>query len=336
MLARRSNAILIYQDKDITAAIAGDVIDISYDEGFGRADLLTVALQDRDDKWLLEWRPKTGERMKLDIKVSNWTREGDNRKLRCGDFLVDEPEYSGSSGGLTLRLGGTSLPADSNFIGAKHSRTWKNVTLKDQLLSMMPSGLSLDWQTQFNLTLVYAEQADTPDLEYISSQCQKYGLRLKVLNKRLVVFSAFELEAQPPVRTLTRSEMKPYTLKKSATRTQYDACTVKYQNAAQGKEIAFTYPAGGNRQKIYEVTETVYSMAEAEAVAKAAFWEQNINADLFSGTLPMGDPGLYAGHNIELTEAGDFNGVYAIDSSVHTVGGSGYKTQIKLHKVIAL
>jgi phage protein D len=335
MQARRSSVTLLYQDKDITADIAGDVTDISYDEGFGRADLLTVSLQDRYDKWLLKWRPKTGERMKLNIKVSDWTREGDNRTLKCGDFLVDELEYSGSSSGQTLNLGGTSLPADSSFIGAKHSRTWKNVTLKEQFLSLLPSGLSLDWQAQFNLTLDYAEQADTPDLEYIYSQCKKYGLRIKVLNKKLVVFSASELEAQPPVRTFNRSEMKPYTLKKSATRTQYDACMVKYQNAAQGKEITFTYPAGGNPQKVYEVTETVYSMAEAEAVAKAALWEQNINADVFSGTLPMGDPGLYAGHNIELTGAGDFDGVYAIDSTVHTVG-SGYTTQIKLHKVIAI
>jgi len=332
MESRRAGVTLIYQSKDITANVSGDLTSVSYEEGFGQADIVNIALQDRDNKWLLSWKPQTGERLKMDIDVTNWQREGDNRKLKCGNFLVDELEYTAPP--RTLILKGNSLPSNSNFIGTPHKRTWKNVTLKDQFLSMLPSSLTLNWQTEFNINLVYAEQSEIPDLEYISNQCVKYGLRLKVLNNRLTVFSARELDAKPPIRTFTPDMLAGYTLRHTATRTQYDACTVKYQNAAQGSEISFTYPAGGTPKKAYEVNETVYSIAEAEAVAKAALWAQNMISDTCELTLIMGDTSLYAELNIALKGFGDFDSEYGIDASTHEVSESGYTTTLSLHKVI--
>lgn len=340
MESRRATITLVYQEKDITADISGDITSTTYEEGFGQADTVDVALHDRSNKWLLSWRPQTGETLKLDIGVINWTAAGDDRNLKCGKFLVDELEYAAPP--RTLNLKGNSLPGNTSFIGTPHSRTWKNVTLKDQILSMLPKGLTLRWQTKFNIHLVKAEQSKTADLEYIQNQCIKYGLRLKLLNNRLVVFSARELDALPPVRTFRPEEpsggevtgLNSYTLRHTATRTQYDACKVKYQNAAQGKEITYTYPQSGSPKKIYEVTEAVYSIAEAEAVAKAALWAQNMVSDTCEITLPMGDTKLYAGRNIALEGFGDFDGVYGIDASIHEVGSSGYVTSISLHRVI--
>lgn len=332
MVSRRTAVTLIYQDKDITADVSGDLTSATYEEGFGQADTVDIALQDRRYKWLLSWRPQTGESLQMDIGVTNWTEIGDNRKLQCGKFLVDELEYAAPP--RTLNLRGNSLPSDSSFIGIPHSRTWADVTLKDQILSMLPKSLSLSWQTKFNIKLVKAEQSNTADLEYIQNQCTKYGLRLKLLNNRLVVFSARELDAQPPVRTFHPVDLGGYTLRHTTTRTQYDACKVKYQNAAQGKEITYTYPQGGSPHKVYEVTEAVYSIAEAESVAKAALWTQNMVSNTCEITLPIGDTKLYAGRNIALEGFGDFDGVYGIDASSHTVDSGGYSTSISLHKVI--
>lgn len=332
MKSRRANANVTYEGKNITADIKGDTMSVSYDEGFNRADSAEITIQDRSDKWLLRWKPQKEEVLKLNINVTNWKKEGDNRQLKCGIFLIDDIGYSGPPSVLSLK--GNSMPSNSGFIGTPHSRTWNEITLKDQILSMMPEGLTLNWQTQFNIDLIYAEQSEMPDLEYISKQCQKYGLRLKVLNNQLVVFSARELDLTPPIRTFQKKGLAGYTLNTGSTRTNYDACTVKYQNAAQGQEITYTYPPSGAGGKVYEITETVYSIAEAEVVAKAALWTQNMQSDTAEITLPMGDPALFAGRNIELSGFGDFDGVYGIDASVHTLDASGYATSISLHKVI--
>ena len=337
MQMRRANATLEYQGTDITSDIASDLKSISYEEGFGQADTISVDIQDRNKKWMLKWKPKTGERLIAGINTTNWQNEGDISKLTCGLFLVDDLEYTGPPS--TLSLKGISLPADTSFIGVPHSRTWRNITIKDLIASMLPKSITLSWQTSFNFILTFAEQSEVPDLEYISGLCEKYGLRLKVLNNRLVVFSAFELDTQTPIRKITPDDLGnlgSYAFRHTATRTQYDACTVKYQNAAQGQELSYTYPQGGNPQKVYVVTTPVFSIAEAEAVAKAAFWSQNMIADSCELTLSLGDTRLYAGRNIEIEGYGDSDGIYGIDASVHEVSGDGYKTSITLHRVITM
>lgn len=332
MNSRHARVKLRYQGKDISADISGDLLGVSYEEGFGRADTVSVSLQDRDNKWLLRWRPKTGEKLQLDISVNDWCRQGDNRRLACGKFLVDELEYTAPPRVLALK--GTSLPSEGVFVGTPHSRTWKDITIKDLILSMLPEGLTLSWQTKVNFMLAGAEQDKTPDLEYISGLCEKYGLRLKVLNNRLTVFDARELDAGKPVRKFRREDLAGYSFRHTSTRTAYDACRVKCQSAGQGKEISVTYPPGGNARKLLEVTESVSSAAEAEVVAKAALWASNIVSDACDLTLPMGDPALFAGRNIELADFGDFDGIYGIDASMHEVGNDGYQTGLTLHKVI--
>lgn len=334
MKSRRAQTTLIYQGRNITEDIADDLLSVGYQEGFGQADTMTVTVQDRDDKWLLDWNPRTGERMKLSIAVTNWNEDGDSRKLSCGTFTVDELEYS--SPPRTLSIKGNSLPVDSTFIGTPHSRTWREVSLEQLLESILPAKLTLDWRVAAKIHLTYAEQSEVADLEYISGLCEKYGLLLKVLNHRLIVFDALALDAEEPIRNLTREELSGYSFRHSSTRTQYDACRVKYQNAGQGQEISFTYPAGGNPVKLLEVTETVFSAAEAEVVAMAALWRHNIVSDGADITLSIGNPSLYAGRNIELVDCGEFSGVYGIDASNHEFGSGGYQTSITVHKVIIM
>lgn len=334
MKSRRAKVVLIYQGKNISDNISGDLLSVGYQEGFGQADTVTVMVHDRTDKWLLGWRPKTGERMKLSIAVSNWKEVGDSRKLSCGTFTVDELEYSAPP--RTLSIKGNSLPVDSTFIGTAHSRTWREISLQKLLESILPAALSIDWHVEAKIHLAYAEQAEVADLEYINGLCEKYGLRLKVLNNRLVVFDALALDASKPFRTFSREDLSGYSFRHTSTRTQYDACKVKYQNVNQGQEISFTYPPGGNPAKLLEVTEAVSSAAEAEVVAMAALWQHNIVSNAADITLSIGDPSLYAGRNIELVDCGEFSGVYGIDASSHEVGSGGYQTSISIHKVIVM
>lgn len=243
MIARRSWIDLTYQGKNITADISGDGESVSYEEGFGEADLINLTVQDRSDKWLRRWRPKTGERLKLTMRVSDWRRPGDNWALRCGHFQVDSLEYSAPP--RILQIGGNSMPVDTAFIGVKHNRTWKKVTLKNLLFSMLPKDFTLSWQSEIDIELAYVEQSDTADLEFIMQLCEKYGFRLKILNSRLAVFNAQELDAAPAVRTFSLSELDGslagWRLNRTSTRTEYDACKIKYQNTRQGKELSHTF-----------------------------------------------------------------------------------------------
>jgi phage protein D len=83
-----------------------------------------------------------------------------------------------------------------------------------------------------------------------------------------------------------------------------------------------------------KVFERVESQEQGEQVASSNLY--NANADGCSGTITMaGCYSLTAGQNIILSDFGNFDGQYNIDSSTHNLSkGGGYTTSISIKKVL--
>ena len=99
MKARQASVVVKYNDKDITKTITDYIEGFSYvDNASGSADTVTLKLNNRSGKWSGSWIPVQGDSVKTIIKLTNWNKEGDNRKFDCGYFLIDDLSFSGSLG----------------------------------------------------------------------------------------------------------------------------------------------------------------------------------------------------------------------------------------------
>jgi phage protein D len=87
-----------------------------------------------------------------------------------------------------------------------------------------------------------------------------------------------------------------------------------------------------NNQQL-EVTAKVGSIAEAQSLAENRLRLANKYGLTAQFTVP-GDPDLMAGLTVLLTGWGMWSGKYIIKQAQHTVGRSGYITQIKLRRVL--
>ncbi len=96
MKARQASVVVKYNDKDITKTITDYIEGFSYvDNASGSADTMTLKLNNRSGKWSGSWIPVQGDFVKTIIKLTNWNKEGDNRKFDCGYFLIDDLSFRG-------------------------------------------------------------------------------------------------------------------------------------------------------------------------------------------------------------------------------------------------
>ncbi len=331
MLARRAYVQATYQGVDITDNLAEDVISISYTDALDEADKLDITVKDEYKKWLLKWKPQRTDTLTAQIMTFNWADDGDSGFIDCGIFIVDQVKYAGRP--TTATIGAVSMPADQNFAGAPKNRTWEQVTLSELASSLLPAGYTLDFRSDDDPLIEYVEQKDTDDCAFLFDQAKKYGFRIKLIKNRVMLASAQWLEAQGVSFVITEDKLFSWSLDAELSRTLYDGCTVKYQHPKTEEEIEHTFMApGAQGSKLYESTQAVSSVADAERVAKAELREQNQGETTLSFTL-MGNTGIFAGQVCSLSGFGDFDGRYHIDQAVHKVG-NGYTTDISLHRCL--
>ena len=96
MQARQSYVSVKYNGKDITKKITDYTEGFEYvDNASGTADTVSLKLNNRSGVWWGGWIPIQGDYVEATIKTTNWNKEGDNRSLNCGYFLIDDLGYSG-------------------------------------------------------------------------------------------------------------------------------------------------------------------------------------------------------------------------------------------------
>ena len=95
MRTRRAEVDLTWNGAAVTSKMENYKSTVTYtDPASGEADSLEINLNDRDRQWITAWLPKTGDTLTAAIKVYDWDREGDNRTLDCGFFILDNYTFS--------------------------------------------------------------------------------------------------------------------------------------------------------------------------------------------------------------------------------------------------
>lgn len=333
--ARRTQISVLYQGVNITDDIKKDLLSFEYtDNASGESDSVSLSLKDEKHIWLNNWFPEKGDIIIPTISIFNWNRYKDNRRLPCGSFLIDEPEYSGRPSILTIN--GISSPLNSNFKDVNKSKSWVNITLSAIAGDIAGrAGLQLQFISGINPLYDIREQSETHDSSFLAELCESEGLAMKTTDSKIVIFNEKDFENRPPVTTYNESEdvVLSYDFKTSLTNTSYAGVNVKYLDHRLGKLIEYLYLIDelNENSKIYEVNQRVSNREEALRVAQQTAVRLNKKETAASLSV-VGNIELLGGVTISLTGFGAFSGKYYIEKATHSIG-NGYVTNIEARKV---
>ena len=184
------------------------------------------------------------------------------------------------------------------------------------------------------------EQYKQSDIAFLSKLCHEAGISLKATNNLIVLFDQEDYEKKSPVLTIVRGSgsYTKHKLNAGTAGTQYASCRVSYTDPGTGKCIEATvkvedYNDKAKNNQQLEITAKVASVAEAKTKAEKYLRLHNKYAKTATFTLP-GNPDIVAGVTAKLTGWGAWDGKYIVEQAAHSVGSSGYTTQVKLRKTL--
>lgn len=333
MKARQSSVVVKYNGKDITKTITDYIEGFQYvDNASGTADTVTLKLNNRSGKWSGSWIPIQGDYVETIIKLTNWKKEGDNRKFNCGYFLIDDLSFAGPPS--TASIGGITTPINTDFNVTKKSKTWKKTSVKKILEKIAKNaGVGLFFSGQ-DYQIDELEQSNQEDVTFAFNLCSSYNLAMKLYNKKIVVFDQVEYEKKKATLSIDREQTESWSATKSMTRA-YDGVSISYTDSKKNKTLTYKFMLKKGK-RIMKLNETAESLQDAEVKAKAKLLEHNRQCQTISVKV-KGDTKYISSKCVNMTGFGKLDGKYYIDSVTHEKNaGSGYYCSIQAHLCIVV
>lgn len=323
---RHATVMLNYNGTDITLELDKRTDKFTYnDPESGSSDDISLSVIDPDERWIKEHFPSLEDKIGAKIKVSDWAGPGDNRLLNCGNFVIDDPSFSGPPCKVSFKA--VSKPAEGCFTATKRTQTWENVTIQNMAQEIAGrSNLMLQY-TAGEVKITSKEQNDQVDSEFLKSTCEEYGLSLKIYSNRLVIFDREKYKAAVAVETISKRDMIKWSFKKSLAGT-YTGGTMKFTDPDTEEEIEATV---GDKKRLLSVTGKADSRADAERKIKSAVNKANEDSCTLSLTV-FGNPNLVSSLCVNVVGLGVADGKYYIKKASHSIGG-GYSTSLEMCKV---
>lgn len=305
----------------------------------GNSDTVSMTVNNYDRRWLSAWRPRLGDYLIVSIGYRN---EAFTSPVK---YEVDEPTFTFAPD--TMAIKGKATPITKSLT-QKFSNAFEQWSLPELAQFVADKhGLQLVGQVP-EIIFDRVTQKNEPDLAWLRKLALRYGVIFKVEScERLVFYTEKELEAMPPVYTITMNLLSPdgsSSLKLQSTDSYKEAQTDYkepktnqwHQVNAQtsNPEIATqdTLRVTGER---FETPEQVQLRTE-EALRKA-------NSTVVEGTLNVeGEVYYRAGLNIALPtdpmQFGDMGGKFQIRRVRHNLvpeGGvkQGWRSELEVRKV---
>lgn len=269
----------------------------------------------------------------------NWTGGGKDKVLDCGQFELDSVDASGPPNTITIKA--TALPYSVQIRQTEKSKAWESYTLSGIANEMASvSGMACMFLATKDPSYSRVEQRKQSDIAFLSKLCHEAGISLKATNNLIVLFDQEDYEKKNPVLTIARGSgsYTKHKLNAGTAGTQYASCRVSYTDPGTGKCIEATvkvedYNDKAKNNQQLEITAKVASVAEAKTKAEKYLRLHNKYAKTAAFTLP-GNPDIVAGVTAMLTGWGAWDGKYIVEQAAHSVGSSGYTTQVKLRKTL--
>ena len=342
--ARRAELAVAIDGHDAAGWLDPHLLEFSFtDAAGGRADEVRITLHDRDGNWASDWMPQKGMSVTAQLTARDWFAPGEDVALPCGEFTIDEVEFSGPPDRVTVKA--LSAALTTGLRDTARTRAWEGASLRDVAGGIAAEhGLALHWQGEAQ-PFRRLDQRNESDLAFLSRAAAERGLRCKVHDGRLVILDEEAAEAQSPAVEIRRVAVgdedlaftpRSWSFRTSSADTDYDGATMSYADPQTGTTHAAAVERGrsgkkkaGDR-KTLTVNGRAESAGEAATRAKAALREKNRKTETVSMEI-MGHPGAVAGVTAKLSGFGAFSGTFLIQKAVHKVSGSGgYTTELEM------
>lgn len=181
--------------------------------------------------------------------------------------------------------------------------------------------------SEYEFTIKCEEQEDQTDCEFYAELCEKYGLAMKVYNRKIVVYDREEYKKKPAVLVLAETDLQAWSWQQRMSGT-YTGGEFAYTPAKTSKEIKVTL---GTQERALKLSGKADSQADAERQLKAAINKENHGRVTLSATI-MGNAALAASQCVEVQGLGALSGKYYIDKVTHNIGG-GYTMDLEMSLV---
>ncbi len=313
------------------------VVAFSYTDNSDKTDDISLTLDDREDLWLGEWFPNSGDTLNITIKVFDWNFQGDNREINLGRFEIDQVVYDSA-----VTVNAVSVPITSSLRSEKKNKGWENVRLSSICKEMSnKASLELVYDTDIDPLYDRKDQSFQSDLEFIESLCKSDGLCLKVSDSKLIIFDESKYDTIDSALTIKKGESNIYgtpSFMRSA-KNIYNACEITYYDSDTDKIYRgyFGEPNGVHTGHILRLQEEFNGMSDdtnLDRKAKARLREQNKNEWKLSLSL-KGDIFYFAGMNIDVVGWKKFDGKYHVESVNHSNGSGGYVVDLECRKCLS-
>lgn len=326
---RRAELEIFYEGTNVTTPINEYSTSFTYtDVASGKSDSVTIDMQDIQKEWIGAWMPVKGDRVRASILLHDWEAEGNEQRIDCGEFLLDDMSFGGRP--MHASIGGVSIPRDEPFSNQKRTKTWESITLRQIAQEIAErANISLYYEAD-EISIEIDEQNEETDCSFLYSRCVDYGLAMKVYENKIILFEEERYENRPSVRTIGEEEMTKWSYNTTMAGT-YTGASMKYIDPNNNQEYMVTV-GGGNR--ILELNESTDSIQDAEKKAISRLNNENKKA-VTLGITVMADSRLTAGSCVEITGLEKANGKYYIDQiSLSKGGGQECSMNLTMHLVV--
>ncbi|MFW5988621.1 MAG: phage late control D family protein [Desulfosudaceae bacterium] len=333
-IARRAKIAVQYNGTDISADIAPMVGWLTCtDNASGKADDLEIELENRDGRWHGDWFPDKGAELTASIECENIPEIGKSMSYPCGVYVIDEIEVSSPPSKAVIRA--VSANVKKSLRREDKTKAWENITLSAIVNEIAENhGLEAMYEAP-DVEYNRKDQRKESDLAFLSRLAEDAAFRLKVAERKIILYSGEKFDAKDPVLTFTPEDIGKWRFTSEAHEV-FSACRVAYWDPAEKITLNYTFePKNGPESgQVLVVNERVESLAAAEKLAKAKLRQANQN-EITGEIRGMGDPRLFAGSNISLSGFGVFSGKYFIEQVQHAYSpNDGYSTSASVRRAM--
>jgi phage protein D len=267
--------------------------------------------------------------------------------LDCGDFQVEEVEFSGKPDEVDIKAVGTHV--------SKSLRTKKHKAFEGEYLSMIvyriaaDNGLTVKGNIE-KIMIDRSTQNHERDLQYLLRLSKDYGYAFVVKGTDLIYYKMEELENTPAQILLLRTQIEEYELKFKTIDTYKDANVSHHRHKSKSKvngkigasdirtptavQTPDGYPVGFLGHANDSLTVISRSQDDELAKIKARSKLHLKNREECTGSFTIkGDTRFLAGITFELSGMGMLGGPYFIEQVDHSVKRSdGYVTKLEVKR----
>jgi len=311
--------------KDVSVTITPYVLSMTYiDHVHGESDELDLELEDIGGGWKDGWYPQKGDRLTVRIGYKGLPL------MDCGDFEIEEFEVKGPPDTAHVRALATGV---TKSLRTRNSKAYEGRSLRD---------IAQDIAARHGLTVVgdvpdtrfsRVTQNQERDLGFLKRVAEEYGQVFTVKGDQLIFMERSNLAERAPSVTLSRRDLKSYSLRDKGLTTfkQARAC---YDDPWE-KTTHEGWAQGAGEDGIgdsIKLTRRAQGADHARMQAQAAL--DKANEARFEGTLEVvGNPALVAGNTVAVAGLGKLSGTYLVYSSRHKCSpGGGYTTEIEIRR----